>query len=120
MATDPPPMPLATELDRVGRAAGLDRVGFTSAEPFDRARVALDERRAAGFAGTMQFTYRNPARATDPRRTLPTARSIVVGALAYPTGGETGWAGHGRVGWYATDDHYGRLRDALGAIADRL
>jgi epoxyqueuosine reductase len=68
----------------------------------------------------MQFTYRNPARSTDPSRALPSARAIVVAALAYPTGTEHPRAGAGRVAWYAVDDHYGRLRRALGVIADRL
>jgi epoxyqueuosine reductase len=49
------------------------------AHRFDDVRYVLEARRAAGLAGTMQFTYRNPARSTDPERTLPGARRLVVG-----------------------------------------
>jgi len=121
----PPEIPTAPasygdELADLGRAAGLDRVGVTSADPLDRARVALDDRKQQGLSAGMQFTYRNPGRSTEPRRTLPTARSLVVGALAYATGTEETSATAAKVAWYAVDDHYARLRDALGAIAGRL
>jgi len=58
----------ADEVLSVGRAAGLHRVGIASAEPFDQARRALDERAAAGLSATMAFTYRNPARSSRARR----------------------------------------------------
>jgi epoxyqueuosine reductase len=106
----------------IGRRAGLDRVGVAPAEPFDETRAALEERKAAGLHGGMAFTYRNPTRSTDPRRTLPSARSIVVGARAYPSelpppprGGPSG-----RVARYATVDHYAELRHGLEAVASRL
>ncbi len=106
-----------------GRAAGLVAVGVTSAEPFDDARRHLEERRAAGLSSTMQFTYRNPARSTDPSRALPGARALV--AAAYPVCGVTpakaGATPHtgavGRVARYAWRDHYAELRAALGACA---
>src|SRR4051794_23033772 len=76
-----------THLAELVRAAGLGhglaRVGIASAEPFSRARQVIEERKQAGLHGSMQFTYRNPARSTDPARTLPGARSIVVGARSY-------------------------------------
>ena len=77
---------LVAELRRVGLTAGLDAVGVTTAAPLAEARVALEERRAAGLHGGMQFTYRNPARSTEPQRALPGARSLVVGALGYRRG----------------------------------
>lgn len=114
---------LADEVRRVGREAGLDAVGITHARPFDRARRILAERKAAGLHGGMQFTYRNPARATDPGRTLPGARALVVGARAYrrrrpdpPTTGGP-W---GAVAAYSWRDHYAPLRAALHEVADRL
>ena len=64
------PTAYADQLAGLGRASGLDHVGVTTAEPFERARRALETRKAAGRHGGMQFTYRNPARSTDPRRTL--------------------------------------------------
>src|SRR6476646_7143175 len=67
----------------IGRDAGLDAVGVAPAEPFTRAKHALDERKAAGLHGGMAFTYRNPARSTDPNRALSGARALVVGAKRY-------------------------------------
>jgi epoxyqueuosine reductase len=113
----------ADELGAVGRAAGLDRVGVASAEPFALTRRLLEERRAAGLAGSMQFTYRNPARSTDPAATLPGVRSLVVGARRYdrdePPVGDADRP-TGRVARYATGDTYGELRAGLEAIASRL
>jgi len=108
---------LAPDLRAIGIAAGLDAVGVARAEPFIGTRSHLVERRAAGLHGGMNFTYRNPERSTDPSRALPDARSIVVGARAYPPRRTRAGA---RVAAYATDDHYGALRRALEAIAAAL
>ena len=129
----------------VGRAAGLDAVGVAPATPFERTRRDLEQRKADGLAAGMQFTYRNPARSTDPGRALDGARSLVVGALSYAiTGpgdtdrpaGTTGDAGApgsrhddrgpshrgpaGRVARYARRDHYADLRAGLTAVSDHL
>jgi len=106
-----------------GRAAGLDAVGLTSALPFEATRRDLEERRAAGLHGGMRFTYRNPARSTDPRRVLPTARSLVAGARRYAGGAVPAPATpgpHGRVARYAWGDHYAELEAGLEAVAGVL
>lgn len=111
------------ELRAVGLASGLVAVGVTGVEPFTGARRALEARKAAGLHGGMQFTYRNPARATEPERLLPGARSLLVGAHPYAGGEVDEPAGRrplGRVARYATDDHYAALRAALGRMADVL
>src|SRR5436190_22917388 len=66
-----------------GRAAGLDAIGVAKAEPFTATRRLLEERKAAGLHAGMHFTFGNPARSTDPTRTLPGARALVVGARSY-------------------------------------
>ena len=48
----------------VGLKAGLSSVGITTAEPFKEAQGILEERKEAGYAANMQFTYRNPERST--------------------------------------------------------
>jgi epoxyqueuosine reductase len=113
---------LADDACQAGRVRGLDAVGITDARPFDRARQALEERKAAGLHGGMQFTYRDPARSTDPQRTVPSARALVVGARSYlrrPTGGPPP-GDAGLVARYSWRDHYGPLREALAAVADTL
>jgi epoxyqueuosine reductase len=112
---------LSDRVLRAGRDAGLAEVGICGAEPFDDTRRILEERRAEGLHAGMQFTYRNPARSTDPSVTLPDAASLVVGALHYaqqPPARPSGAVG--RVARYATSDHYDRLRVALDAAAEVL
>ena len=127
-ATDAPPAsgPASADLTRAVMAAllaaGIDAAGVAAAEPFDGTRRDLIERRAAGMHAGMQFTYRNPDRSTDPRRALPGARSLVVGALSYlrepPSGDDTArMVAGGRVARYAWEDFYGALRAGLEAGA---
>lgn len=110
-------------LRAVGVAAGLSRIGVAPAEPFTSTRHTLEQRKAEGLHAGMQFTYRNPARSTDPARALESVRAIVVAALAYsphqPAPPDEGGP-HARVARYASHDHYAELRRGLGAVADRL
>jgi len=105
-----------------GLDAGLDVVGACSAAPFLDARDVIEERKAAGLNGTMQFTYRNPTRATDPSVTLPGAQTLVVAACSYhrdppdrPAGGPVG-----AVARYVWADDQARLIAGLEAMADVL
>jgi epoxyqueuosine reductase len=114
---------LAADVRHVGREAGLDAVGIAEATPFDTTRRHLEQRRAEGLHGGMQFTYRNPARSTDPGRALPGAAALVVGARGYlrappppPPPGEP----VGRIARYSWHDHYRPLRQALDAVAGVL
>jgi len=106
----------------VGRRAGLDPVGICDATPFERERREIERRREAGLHGGMAFTFRNPARSTDPSATLPGARSIVTGALHHPTvlSPRPDRTAAGRVARYATRDHYASLRAALGEVREVL
>ena len=104
-----------------GRASGLTAVGVCGAEPFLEARAALESRRAEGLSADMAFTYRNPARSTDPARTMADVRSMVVGALRYDEDRTPRPARPAaKVARYATSDHYDRLRRALEAVAGLL
>jgi epoxyqueuosine reductase len=108
------------------REAGADRVGVTTAEPFVRARAAIESRIAAGYADEMQFTFRNPQRSTTPTMSVPGARSIIVAARSYYSnddehdGEDSGAVVPARVARYARRDHYEPLREALRAAATRL
>lgn len=113
---------LADRLRAAGREAGLDALGFAAAEVFTSTCEDLSNRKAAGLHGGMQFTYRDPERSTDPRRILPGARSLVVGARSYrraapepPDPRATG-----RVAAYAWRDHYADLGAGLTAVAEVL
>jgi epoxyqueuosine reductase len=125
------PAPSATELDELrdavlaaARDAGLDAVAVAGAEPFTGTRATLEQRKAAGLHGGMAFTYRNPARSTDPARTVPGARALVVGALSYLRAEprREGPPRHraGVVARYSWEDFYAPLRQALGAARATL
>ncbi|GDX33948.1 epoxyqueuosine reductase [Actinomycetes bacterium] len=111
----------AEQLVSIGITAGLHRVGITGADVLHRAREVLTERKSLGLHNEMQFTYRNPARSTDPTSTMPTARSIIVGARSYAT--ETPIKPDqisARIARYAWADYYELLRFGLAQIAAQL
>ena len=122
---DPPPPPVESAyvqaLRELAEAHGVTHTGVTDASVLQRARAALDDRIQRGLDDGMQFTFRDPARSTDPQRAVRQARSVFVAARPYlmdepdrPVGPA------GRVGRYAWVDHYAPLREALWAVAGRL
>ncbi len=115
---------LATRLTQIGRAAGLDAIGFAPASPFEHTKRTLEQRKVEGLSGGMQFTYRNPTRSTDPQRVLAGARTLVVGARSYrraePESSVPGTGVRGEVARYSWIDHYAPLRASLAAVADTL
>lgn len=118
--------PLNSELAAIADHHSLDRIGFCTAEVFGDVREALHDRKAAGLSADMQFTYRNPDRATDPSRALPGARSIVVGAKSYrrrpsEVPDRSGsLVGEAQIAEYVWEPHYAQLREALDDIAQHL
>ena len=111
----------AGQLVSLGIAAGLHRVGITGADVLHRAREVLTERKSLGLHNEMQFTYRNPIRSTDPTSTMPTARSIIVGARSYAT--EMPIKPDqisARIARYVWADYYEQLREGLAQIASQL
>jgi len=117
-------VPATPALRSAGLDAGLDVVEVTTAEPFVKVRRTLERRKADGLHGGMAFTYRQPAKSSDPGVALRDARSLVVGARRYLVDGAamepSGGAPLGRVARYAWDDHYAALKDGLKAMAALL
>lgn len=126
---------LVEQLRQQGRQAGLAAVGIAPATPMEDTRRVLEERKAAGLAAGMQFTYRNPGRSTNPGQALAGAAALVVGAWSYGTGtappaspspappvspAAEGGRPRGVVARYSTRDHYGDLRRALDVLAELL
>lgn len=104
-----------------GRAHGLDEVGCTDVAAFPEVRRSLQQRRDAGQHGGMSFTFRNPARSTEPERLLRRARTLVVGARGYLEPRPERPAGPvAAVARYAWRDHYAELRTGLDAMAEVL
>lgn len=132
---DPPPPVTDTaylaELAEIARTHGVTHTGVAPAAVLSRARAAIEDRLAAGLTDGMQFTFRNPARSTDPERAVHGARSVFVAARPYLLAEESapdvavpGEAvpgdTRGRIARYAWVDHYAPLRAALWAVSRRL
>ncbi|MCU1367685.1 MAG: hypothetical protein JWN39_3324 [Ilumatobacteraceae bacterium] len=100
---------------------GLDRVGIAPATVMERARTALEARKVAGLHDTMEFTYRNPVRSTDPTRSVSGAQSMLVAARSYvldePAVPEGPYAAVARYAWV---DHYAPLRAGLQQLVRKL
>ena len=116
------------QLLSLGRSAGLDQVGVTSAAVLHRAREAIYQRIEQGLHNQMQFTFRNPERSTDPTKTLPSASSVIVGALSYSSSAVNTFVQapekenklSARIARYVWSDYYAQLRQSLGEIARQL
>lgn len=116
----PDPLPTVEDLRAQLADSGITHVGVASADVLAEARAALLERKAEGLHGGMEFTYRDPARSTDPLRAVANARSVIVAAKPYLTDRdppEPRTGPHARVGRYAWVDHYAPLRSALREVA---
>jgi len=114
---------LLTQARAAGLAAGLSAVETIAAQTLEPARSVLGQRKAAGLAGSMQFTYRNPNRSTDPWASLPSAQSMLVALQTYrgSTGDSEPCSGLvGRQARYAADETYAQLRAGLEAMAGEL
>lgn len=115
------------ELFEIGRDSGLDLVGACRAAAWTSTRSNLEARKAAGLNSTMAFTFKNPARSTDPTRVLKNASTLIVGARSYLQASDGG-PGEilersevpAQVARYAAADHYGRLTRSLEAVAAAL
>ena len=116
-------------VERLGAIAGgygITHTGVAAATVLVRARSELHRRRDAGLHDTMQFTYKNPDRSTDPCAAVPGALAVFVGARPYSVGGVQrqpeglGDLVTGRVARYAQADHYAPLRAGLWAVAEQL
>jgi epoxyqueuosine reductase len=105
----------------IGTSGGLDRVGVAPALVMQRAHQALVERKAAGLHDTMQFTYRNPARSTDPQSAVADAKAMIVGAYSYASPlPDPQLQPSARVARYAWTEYYESLKVGLFAMRDQL
>lgn len=110
-----------TDLAQLVRAAGadLDRLGWTTADPFPEVRAEIERRKANGMSARLGFTFSQPAVSSDPSRSWPWAQSILVGLRTYlPDAGTPGSGA--RIARFAERNHYEPLRVGMEAVADAL
>jgi epoxyqueuosine reductase len=113
-------VPAVEALRTAGTSAGLDVVEVATAEPFVEVRRTLERRKSEGLHAGMAFTYRQPAKSTDPEVALRGAQALVVGARSYlvdRTDVAVRTDPMGRVARYAWEDHYAALKQGLKAVA---
>ena len=114
--------PLEERIRALGLALGLDALGIAEATPTTRTRF-LREWIARGYAGEMGYLERRLEERVDPRRVLPGARTILVGALACPPPADPvrSGPGAGRIARYAGgDDYHDVLKDRMRALEAAL
>ena len=109
------------QLLALGTAHGIDRIGVAPATTMQRARETLHARKSLGLHDTMQFTYRNPDRSTNPQVSVPNAQAMIVGACSYATDAPPAPLQlSARVARYAWANYYESLREGLGVVSDAL
>lgn len=74
---------LKQEIIEYSKTIGIDRIGFTSSDPFLELKDRLIEQQKRKYASG--FEEPDLEKRTDPKRLMPEARSIIAIAIAYPT-----------------------------------
>ena len=71
------------ELIAYSKSIGVDKIGFTTADPFLKLKDRLQTQQELGY----QSGFEEPdiEKRVEPRRVLPEARTIISIALAYPS-----------------------------------
>lgn len=74
---------LKEEVIAFAKAIQIDKIGFTTADPFIELKEKLREHQEKGYASG--FEEKDIDKRIDPKLTLPDARSIIAIALSYPS-----------------------------------
>ncbi|MEA3511640.1 MAG: 4Fe-4S double cluster binding domain-containing protein [Actinomycetota bacterium] len=113
---------LRDRLQEIATGHGCAGFGVTAADPFDGLAAVMESRRETGLASTLAFTYRDPAVASDVRRSLPWAERLVTVGYAYQPDAGTAEVGGAmlRIARFADGDAYVGLRAALDALGTYL
>ncbi|MFV0558375.1 MAG: tRNA epoxyqueuosine(34) reductase QueG [Enterococcus sp.] len=77
------PLSLKEKIIIESQRLGIDKIGFTTAEPFTELEASLIEQKKNGH--TSGFEHQNIPERIYPEKTFPQAKSIIAIALAYPT-----------------------------------
>jgi epoxyqueuosine reductase len=105
------------ELREIAQGQGAT-LGVTDTSPFPEVAATMRGRIEDGSSANLTFTYKDVGRATEPARSFPWGRSIVVVALPYLTDGD----GHGErtVARFADGDRYAALSLLVAEIARHI
>ena len=73
---------LKEEIIEYAYSIGINRIGFTTADPFDELKQKLVDYHAKGYASG--FEESDIALRAEPKLSLPTAKSIIAISVGYP------------------------------------
>jgi epoxyqueuosine reductase len=107
----PPELPLKVELRQFARQIGLDLVGVTTSEPFDRFLAELEARKEF-YRERYQHRLETWRRMANPREVLHDARSVVVIGFHYLPEEPARPHGCGKLGRIVAYGHLGILKRA--------
>lgn len=93
-------------------------LGVTDTSPFPAVAATMHDRIDDGLSANLTFTYKDPEKATQPARSFPWGRSIVVVAVPYLRSGDG--PGERSVARFADDDRYMALSRLAGELAVHL
>lgn len=74
---------LKRELIEYAKSIGVDKIGFTTASPFNELKNRLKRQQELGYQSG--FEEKDIDKRTEPMKLLPEAESIIAIALAYPS-----------------------------------
>jgi epoxyqueuosine reductase len=108
----------AQAIKEQARALGFDKVGIVAATALTEEGARLQQWLADNFHGAMGYMARDPQQRADPRRLLPSAKSVVCVALNYYRPEKHSEDKNiGKISRYAWgDDYHDVLRDKLKAL----
>ena len=107
----------------IGHELGFHQLSIGSLAPMNEALVTYQGWLDKGYAASMDYLKRDPARRTDPALTYPAARSVIIVAVSYfseppPMPADGSW---GKVARYAVGlDYHNVIRAKLRELTARL
>jgi len=105
------------EIKEAAASLGFQKAGIVAATALTEEGARLEEWLGRHFHGQMSYMARDPGQRADPRRLMPSAKSVIAVALNYYRPEEQ--SGEAKISRYAWgDDYHDVLRDKLGRLLD--
>lgn len=77
------PEELKEKLQRKAKEIGIDKIGFTSSDPFDQLRERLRAQQEKNYQSG--FEEKDIEKRVDPKKSMPEVKTIIAIAISYPS-----------------------------------